>query len=339
MNRQNPQKITAVAGGGTHSVNVDSPVGLVRITSATSITLAAAVNITVSGTAEEGTYIRFIHDGGFTTDTSTGKSLIIFGTTIPDEQALYEAEITALYDGSAWDVRVFPSIEGDKNIDGVNIKNGTIPNAALTDDTITNAKLAGLARGYIKVGDASGDISDVNAKTDKYILIGDGTDLNSVAVSGDVTISNTGVTTIGAAKVTQSMLAYTPLEYSILETTIPSSSIKTMYTTPIDLIAAPGANKIIVPVSVMLMLDYGTATYTGGGVLAINWGATGITAFDGPAASFINSVSDVHYLGVPAGDTGEVANETLSITNGTAVFATGDGVLKVKIIYYIADFS
>ena len=57
------------------------------------------------------------------------------------------------------------------------------------------------------VGGASDAPTVYDAKTDGQILVGDGTDIASVAVTGDVTISNSGVTTIGAQKVTNSMLA------------------------------------------------------------------------------------------------------------------------------------
>jgi len=66
--------------------------------------------------------------------------------------------------------------------------------------------LPAYARGSIAVGGAAAWVALV-AKTDKQILIGDGTDLKSVAVTGDVTISNTGVTAIGATKVTKAMMA------------------------------------------------------------------------------------------------------------------------------------
>ncbi|XOV94687.1 MAG: hypothetical protein ACFHWX_08275 [Bacteroidota bacterium] len=49
-----------------------------------------------------------------------------------------------------------------------------------------------LAEGSIYVGDAGGNASEVDAKTDGNILVGDGTTLNSVGVTGDVTIDNAG---------------------------------------------------------------------------------------------------------------------------------------------------
>lgn len=53
-----------------------------------------------------------------------------------------------------------------------------------------------LPEGNILVGDNTGDAAAVDASTFGQILIGDGTTLNSVAVSGAITIDNAGVTTL-----------------------------------------------------------------------------------------------------------------------------------------------
>jgi hypothetical protein len=79
----------------------------------------------------------------------------------------------------------------------------------IANDAVNNDKLANIARGSIKVGGVDDAPTDLNAKTDGYILVGDGTDVKSVAVSGDVTITKTGATAIGAGKVTTAMLAAT----------------------------------------------------------------------------------------------------------------------------------
>jgi len=63
-----------------------------------------------------------------------------------------------------------------------------------------------LARGKVPVGNSSGVASALDAKGDGKILVGDGTDLNSVAVSGDVTLANDGAVTIAANAVEPSML-------------------------------------------------------------------------------------------------------------------------------------
>ncbi len=91
-------------------------------------------------------------------------------------------------------------------IRGLQIKDGDVDTLQLKDDGVTNDKLANIAQGSIKVGGGSNAPTDLDAKTDKQILIGDGTDITSVAVSGDITISNLGVVAIGATKVVDSMI-------------------------------------------------------------------------------------------------------------------------------------
>ena len=91
-------------------------------------------------------------------------------------------------------------------IRGLQIKDADVDTLQLKDDAVTNAKLANITRGSIKVGGVADAPSDLVALTDKQILIGDGTDVISVAVTGDITISNAGVTAIGATKVIDSMV-------------------------------------------------------------------------------------------------------------------------------------
>ena len=66
----------------------------------------------------------------------------------------------------------------------------------IANDAVSNAKLANMTQGTIKVGGGSNAPTDLDAKTSGQILVGDGTDVNSVAVSGDVTLDSTGAVTI-----------------------------------------------------------------------------------------------------------------------------------------------
>jgi hypothetical protein len=59
-----------------------------------------------------------------------------------------------------------------------------------------------LAEGSVAVGSAAGLASALDAKTSGQILVGDGTTVASVAVSGDATLASTGVLTIAAGAVT-----------------------------------------------------------------------------------------------------------------------------------------
>jgi hypothetical protein len=71
---------------------------------------------------------------------------------------------------------------------------------------VTAAEIA-LAEGSILVGNSSGVSAALSAKTSGRILVGDGTTVASVAVTGDITITTAGVVAIGAKKVTAGMTA------------------------------------------------------------------------------------------------------------------------------------
>ncbi len=98
---------------------------------------------------------------------------------------------------------------GTVNVDNISTDLNT--NAAATDlvtaeevkdyvDTQVDAE-NDLTQGSIFVGDATNNQSEVDASGDGNILVGDGTTVNSVAVSGDLTIDNTGLTDLVAGAV------------------------------------------------------------------------------------------------------------------------------------------
>ena len=85
----------------------------------------------------------------------------------------------------------------------------TLSAGALTisADSVENSMLSNIARGSVKVGGTADAPTDLDAKTSGQILVGDGTDIASVAVSGDATLAANGALTISAGAVENSMLA------------------------------------------------------------------------------------------------------------------------------------
>ena len=73
-------------------------------------------------------------------------------------------------------------------VNASNISNGTLPAARIAAGSLSHDKLATTSAGRLLLGNATGGIE-------------------ALAMSGDVTISGTGATTIGAGKVTSSMIA------------------------------------------------------------------------------------------------------------------------------------
>lgn len=97
----------------------------------------------------------------------------------------------------------------DANVTTAKIADANVTTDKIADNNVTLAKLADIACGSIIVGGASNAPTALDCKGSAKILVGDGTDLKSVSVSGDVTISAAGAVAIGAKKVTTAMLADT----------------------------------------------------------------------------------------------------------------------------------
>lgn len=64
-----------------------------------------------------------------------------------------------------------------------------------------------LAQGSIYVGDASNETSELDAKGSGKILVGNGTTITSVSVSGDATLSSAGALSLAAGSVAAAELA------------------------------------------------------------------------------------------------------------------------------------
>jgi hypothetical protein len=92
------------------------------------------------------------------------------------------------------------SVDSDQYVDG------SIDTAHIADNQVTLAKMAGLARGSVIIGDASGDPSALAKGAAHTFLQSDGTDTAYVAMSGDATL-NAGALTIADNAVTLAKMA------------------------------------------------------------------------------------------------------------------------------------
>ena len=109
---------------------------------------------------------------------------------------------------------------GSLDIDDVVINGTTIGH---TDDT----DLITLANGSVTIaGDLtiSGDDLTMGTNTSGHIMVADGTNFNPVAVSGDVTISNTGAVTIANSAVETAMLNANVISGQSAETSLDTSN-------------------------------------------------------------------------------------------------------------------
>ena len=119
---------------------------------------------------------------------------------------------------------IFGAVSGDATI----AAGGAL---TIANDSVDNNMLANITRGSIKVGGASDAPTDLDAKTSGQILVGDGTDIASVAVSGDVSLAANGAVTIAANAVEGSMLnsnvAGTGLDYGSNQLSVDVSDFMT----------------------------------------------------------------------------------------------------------------
>lgn len=126
------------------------------------------------------------------------------------------------------------------------------------------------------------------------------------------------------------------------EVTLTPANIVAMYTTPVEVIPAPGAGKYIEVLSATLIYDYATAAYTGGGAVTLNYGSGGaaITANIAAANAFAATGDKVYSLGTlnAAGGYTMPLNTSVVITNATGVFVnpgTAAGVGRLHVVYRI----
>ncbi len=93
------------------------------------------------------------------------------------------------------------------------------------DGTIKGDIKEALAQGSIYIGNSSGITSELSVKTSGGILIGNGTTAAVKTLSGDVTMTNAGLTSIGAKKVTTAKIndaavTASKLSYEVVEVTV-----------------------------------------------------------------------------------------------------------------------
>lgn len=126
------------------------------------------------------------------------------------------------------------------------------------------------------------------------------------------------------------------------QVTLTSAQILAMNATPVQIIAAPAANKAIIINRIWNAYHFGTAQYAAGGAIGLEWGNT--AALAGPAASNTLAAATFNaYAASNAFDLTPDGTDTLAnimgkgvfMSNGTAAFTTGDGTLTVNVNYSI----
>ncbi|MES2395821.1 MAG: hypothetical protein V4549_07450 [Bacteroidota bacterium] len=164
---------------------------------------------------------------------------------------------------------------------------------------------------------------------------------NSVAVTQALNDSTTKVaTTAFVDRAIASTAAGTIYEATL---TLTSGQIKNLYTSPQIIVASPGAGKYIEYISGSATLTYVSTTYTGGVYLVLTFQSSNPTTdiaynpiLESTATRTVNWNDDNFY---PNDATGNIlSNTALYVGCLSSNPATGDGTLKVRILYAIRNF-
>ena len=191
INDQGQAHVSGMVLNSGQTIGAGSDPNMLTLTQADNITVASDVSFVVAAGKLE------IGDGNAVTSTAAELNLldaVTRGSIIYGNSSGASAKLAK---GSANTVL---------SSDGTDISYTTVATNMIADNAVSLAKMAGLARGKIIIGDASGDPAALAAGANGKLLVADANgDPTWTTVSGDVTLS-AGAVTIAANAVEGSML-------------------------------------------------------------------------------------------------------------------------------------
>jgi hypothetical protein len=168
--------------------------------------------------------------------------------------------------------------------------------------------------------------------------------IDALAVTTAAKLASDAVTTakILDGNVTSAKLDDNLLHYASVAIT--ASEFNGAYAAPKVLVAAPGANKMLVLDKVDLLMTYGTAAFAAGGVTHIQYDVTangaGVIASTTQAAAAFQATASTGFMfntGVVAQTFTTCVNKSLALSNITGAFTTGDSTFIAKVWYKIVS--
>lgn len=123
-----------------------------------------------------------------------------------------------------------------------------------------------------------------------------------------------------------------------------AQNILDMFGAPVQLIAAPGANKAIIVHDICFEMKRSATAFANGGAVSIEYGDGGDDVVATIAATVITGAAGTTLSTRVMANLSDIAlasieNSNLRITNGTGAFITGTGTAEVHIWYSVIDVT
>jgi hypothetical protein len=154
-----------------------------------------------------------------------------------------------------------------------------------------------------------------------------------------INAANTGVVNIIGVDANNKVVFGDAQLFGYATVSLTAANIIAMRTTPVTILAAPGAGKAIIVSAILFEMTTTSTQFTGGGTVNFPYHggsncvpgvilAAVVTTTAGTSNTLLGPDNSTNGLTVPA-------NTGIDITNGSAAFAAGTGTAKVQIWYSV----
>lgn len=126
----------------------------------------------------------------------------------------------------------------------------------------------------------------------------------------------------------------------IAQATLTSAQILAMFTTPVQILAAPGAGSLIIPDFLVAELKFNTIAYAAGGAISLTFGASGPAVHTTAMPAALVTAAQSELFQSPAAVTTQqtaasMVNQGIFISAATQNFTTGNGTLFLTFGYRV----
>jgi len=283
--------------------------------------------------------------GGVTEGTSSKVGVDVGGRTMSEFINDYQDDIEALMtkvgiDSSAVQASHDFKLSGVTGADKAVSLTGTeiLTNKTLTSPVITNKTSTGADSGTETLTNKTIDPSANTIDGDKLDITFTPTNYTPDSSppeaddADDLTAHLKGIDTqLAVSTITEDQL-------KILTVSLSAANIIAMNATPVEILAAPGAGKILIVDQVFFSFTFNSTQFTGGGDVRFQYDTTtdsimNLTIDSGQIKAANDHLQ--HLIPLAVGALEPFTNKKVEITNATAAFATGNSTAKVFVRYRI----